>query len=147
MRHDDRPLVFFDADVLIAGAASNTGASHLLLRLSELGFIQGLTCVQVVQEAERNLLRKLPSALPAFRAILTAAEITLLPSVEGKLLDQLQGLAHQDDLPILAAAIKAGSHYLATFNVRHYHVSKDDIRIVQPGDIVIRLRRALSELR
>jgi predicted nucleic acid-binding protein len=142
----DRLRVFFDADVLIAGAASGTGASHLLLRLSELGLVQGVTCSQAVREAERNLREKLPAALPVFRAILAAAEITVIPDVRADSLARLQGLAHQDDLPILAAALEGKSDYLTTFNVRHYQVSGGEIRVARPGEVVARLRRVLADM-
>ncbi len=142
----DRLRVFFDADVLIAGAASSTGASHLLLRVSELGLIEGLTCSQAVREADRNLQSKLPAALPAFRAILAAAEIGVVSDAHGRSLDGLQGFAHQDDLPILAAALEAGSDYLTTFNVRHYRVPEGVMRVARPGNVVARLRRALIEM-
>jgi len=142
----DRLRVFFDADVLIAGAASSTGASHLLLRLSELGLIEGLTCSQAVREAERNLQEKLPAALPAFRAILAAAEITVLPDARREWLGRLHGLAHGDDLPILASALQGGCDYLTTFNVRHYRMSQGEMRVARPGDIVARLRRALASI-
>jgi len=48
--------VFFDADVLLAGSASTTGASHILLKLSELTLVEGITSHQAQTEAERNLL-------------------------------------------------------------------------------------------
>jgi predicted nucleic acid-binding protein len=142
----DRLRVFFDADVLIAGSVSTTGASHLLVRLSELGLIQGLTCSQAVQEAERNLRRKVPAALPAFRAIVAAAEITVLPDARREWLDRVHGLAHEDDLPILASALEGKSDYLTTFNVRHYRISQGEMRVARPGDIVARLRRALASI-
>jgi predicted nucleic acid-binding protein len=138
--------VFFDADVMIAGAASSTGASHVLLRLSELGLIEGLTCAQVLGEVERNLEAKLPAALPAFRAIVVAAEIRVAPEADHDTLNRLREVAHPDDLPVLAAAVTSQSDWLATFNVRHYRVSADEIRVARPGDLVARLRRALSRL-
>jgi hypothetical protein len=71
--------VFVDADVLFAGSASTTGASHLVLQLSELGIIRAFTSRQARDEVERNLTRKLPAALPAFRALANAA---CAPAVE-----------------------------------------------------------------
>jgi predicted nucleic acid-binding protein len=135
--------VFFDADVLIAGAASATGASHVLLRLSEFGLIEGLTCDQVLREADRNLEAKLPAALPAFRAIIAAASIAVVPEVGQEARETLRGRAHEDDLPILAAALAGESDYLTTFNVRHYRVSPGRLRVSRPGDVLAALRRAL----
>jgi predicted nucleic acid-binding protein len=65
--------VFVDSDVLLAGSASTTGASHLILQLSELGLIDAVGSEQVRREVERNLKRKLPAALPDFRLLAGAA--------------------------------------------------------------------------
>ncbi len=51
--------IFCDADVLIAGAASTTGASHILLQLSELTLLVCLTSQYAIREAERNLLARI----------------------------------------------------------------------------------------
>ncbi len=66
-----KPRVFVDAGVLFAGAAgpSEHGASLVVLRMAEITLIEALTSQQVVVEAERNLIAKLPQALPAFRLI------------------------------------------------------------------------------
>ena len=65
--------VFCDADVLIAGAASTRGASHILLQLSELTLIDCVSSPAAIAEAERNIAEKLPAASSAFRKILAAA--------------------------------------------------------------------------
>ncbi len=140
----DRLRVFFDADVLIAGAASATGVSHVLLRLSELGLVEGVTCAQALGEVERNLEAKLPAALPIFRALLAAAAITVAPEARAEVVDRLRGSAEEEDLPILAAALVAECAYLATFNLRHYRGHPASITVARPGDIVARLRRALT---
>ena len=60
-----RPRVFFDADVLFAGAASPSeqGASLVLLRMAELSLIEAITSDQVISEVERNLTAKMPPNL------------------------------------------------------------------------------------
>ena len=137
--------IFFDADALIAGAASTTGASHVLLRLSELTLVEGVTCSHVVIEAERNLLAKLPAAVPAFRLILDAA-VDIVPDSPDSATSELAGQAHPKDLPILAGAIAAGADFLATFNIRHFRVRRVAPLILTPGAIVTRIRRSLARL-
>jgi hypothetical protein len=65
--------VFYDADVLIAGAAPTSGASHILPQLPELTLIECVTSPTAVAEAERNIATKLPAASSVFRKILAAA--------------------------------------------------------------------------
>ncbi len=66
-----------DADALFAGAASVSGASHVILQLGELGIVEVGVPDQARIEAERNLRVKLPAALPAFRTLVDACTTPL----------------------------------------------------------------------
>jgi len=134
-----------DADVLFAGAASVSGASHLILQLGELGIIEVGVPRQAREEAERNLAIKLPAALPALRAILAASCIDLhmtSSAVADRIADA--GEADPKDAPILAAAIAGACAWLVTFNVRDYR--SDRIRVATPGALVAALRTELLRL-
>ena len=105
--------IFFDADTLIAGSASQTGASFLLLQLFEIRVLIELTCRQVVAECRRNLIKKLPQAEPIFDEIIKRAlEIKKNPTLDEQ--NTYRHMAHPKDLPILASAIKSGADYLVT---------------------------------
>lgn len=73
-------LMPVDADVLFAGSASPTefGASLVVLRMAEIPLIHAVTSRQVIVEAERNLAKKMPAALPAFQ--ITSLDIPMSPS-------------------------------------------------------------------
>jgi len=131
--------------VLIAGTASTTGASHILLRLSELTVIDCLTSQYAINEAERNLLAKLPAATPAFRLILRAA-LEVIPAPPQSLVQDIIDQAHPKDAPILAAAIESEADFLATFNVRHFHQRNVPPFIRKPGVIVAQIRSSLVAL-
>jgi hypothetical protein len=131
--------------VLIAGAASTRGASHILLQLSELTLIECVSSPLAVREAERNIAAKLPTALPAFREILDAA-IDLVPEGSPPVTRDLAAQAHQKDVPILAAAVAGGADFLATFNVRHFRSRSSPPLIVQPRRVVAAIRVSLLRL-
>jgi predicted nucleic acid-binding protein len=137
------PRVFVDADALIAGSASTSGASHLILRLGELGLIDVMSSAQVRGEVERNLARKVPAALPAFRALAEAA-CSWVP--DPSKVTALRGQADPKDLPILAAAIQAECEWLVTFNTKHFRPTGNAIRVATPGKFVEALRSLLEEL-
>ncbi|NCO43205.1 PIN domain-containing protein [bacterium] len=139
------PRVFFDAAVLIAGAASRSGAGRLLLKAAELGLVTGITSAQAVAEARRNLEAKLPGAVCAFEQLLSAC-VTVAgdPSVAAEA--QLAGQADSKDLPILAAAVENGAHFLVTFNIRHYSLATERPRVTRPGDLLRAIRGRLSGL-
>lgn len=138
--------VFFDADVLIAGSASKThsSASYILLQLSELTLIEGLICPYVREEAERNLKGKLPQALPVFRALLRTALREVPDPPEGSL-RRWAGRADPEDLPVLAAAVLNGCRYLVTFNIGDYPDPPKPLEVVEPGELVRRVRERLAE--
>lgn len=117
----------------------------MILQLSELGLIGAVASEQVRQESERNLTTKLPAAIPAFRLLANAA-IRWVRNPRTKELEKYRGQADPEDLPILAAALKAGCDSLITFNLRHYWPKDQDIRIETPGDFLTRVRRRLAEL-
>lgn len=137
--------MFVDADVVVAGAASASGASHLLLQLAELGLLEVVASAQVRDEVERVLARKLPSALPAFRRLAEAA-IDWLPDPSAAALVAHAGSADDEDLPILVAAVRSRSDVLLTFNARHYVPRAEPPRIERPGVFLLRLRALLQDL-
>lgn len=141
----NRASVFLDADVLIAGSASASGASRLILQVAELGLIDAVSSAQARAEVERNLARKLPAALPAFR-LLAEAACRWTDDPEPGALTPFEGRAHPKDLPILVAAISAGCDSLVTFNTRDYYPAEGTIRIETPGEFLARLRARLAQL-
>lgn len=140
-----RLRICLDADALFAGAASTSGASHLILQLGELGIIEVGVPEQASAEAERNLAAKLPAALPAFRALLEACCIGLpMPADAESLAIAKSGEADPKDAPILASALVAGCVWLVTFNLRDYRT--DRIRVSNPSDFAEALRGELLQL-
>jgi hypothetical protein len=142
-----KPRIFVDADVLFAGAASPNehSASNLILRMGELTLIDALTSRQATVEAERNIQEKIPAALPAFHLLINRS-LKVVEDPEPSDLLTLAGCAHQEDLPILAAAARDGCGFLATFNLRHYQPGIASVTVLKPGDLVLRIRYLLSQL-
>ena len=138
----DPPRVFVDADVIIAGLRSTSGASHLLLRVGELGLLHMVTSEQVRVEVERNLTRMLPSALPAFRVLLELFEV--VPDASEAMVARLRGQGHAKDLPILGSAVESSCGLLITFNVKDFK-PKRDVVVERPSDFIARLRRRIEE--
>ena len=70
-------FVCVDADVLIAGLLSRTGASHAILVLGELGLLRLVLPEAAVAEVRRNLASKLPEAAPLFEEFLRAVPVKI----------------------------------------------------------------------
>lgn len=141
----EKPSVFLDADVLVAGSFSTTGASHLILRLAELGLIDAVSSAQAREEAERNLRSKLPAGLAGFRA-LTEAAVRWVSNADAASVERLRDQAHEKDVPILAAAVQAGCSSIVTHNVRDYAPISGSIRVNTPGDFMRQLRELLAKM-
>ena len=142
-----RLLVFVDADVIFAGAASPSthGASQMILAMSELTLIEGITSRQAVTEVERNLAAKLPAKLPEFRLLVSRA-LRVVPDPAPEDLPAYGGQADPKDLPLLVAALRHGCPYLVTFNTRHYFPAGGAIKVLRPGDLVLTIRQTLGQL-
>jgi len=139
--------VFFDSDALIAGSASQTGASFLLLQLCEMGIIRGITCSYVFEECRRNLALKMPEALPVFNKIVQLT-LNIKPEASSKTIHQLKNSAHPKDLPVLAAAREADADYLVTFNTKHFTIDNDcKIEVLTPGQLLAVIKTRLSQLK
>jgi hypothetical protein len=144
-----------DADVLFAGAAapSEHGASLVILRMAEITLIEALTSQQVIDEAERNLVAKLPAALPTFRLLVSRC-LRVVPDLEpsdvaacvGHVPELGQARAHPKDAPILAAAVRYRCPWLVTFNVRHYQPRHPAVTVLTPGQLILRVRDRLARL-
>jgi predicted nucleic acid-binding protein len=136
-----KPRVFIDADVLFAGAASPNehSASNLILRMSELTLIEAVASTQVITEVERNLSEKLPKALPAFHLLVSRC-LRIIEDPEPTEIASYGGLADQQDLPILVAAIRSGCGMLAMFNIRHCQPGHPEVMLLKPGRLILRIR-------
>lgn len=143
-----RPRVFIDADVLFAGSASPTehGASLVLLRLGEITLIEVITSQQVITEVERNLAQKIPTALPAFRLLVSRA-LQVRPNPTATEVEAMKGCADAKDLPILVAAVREDCPWLVTFNGRHFQPGHAQVTVLPPGDFIRRVRYLLAGLR
>jgi predicted nucleic acid-binding protein len=96
--------VCLDADVLIAGLLSRTGASHAILILGEIGLLTLVLPEAVIEEVRRNLSAKLSEALPLFQEFLRSVPARVYrPTAQDR--ERARALADPKDVPILASAI------------------------------------------
>ncbi len=147
MNRPVRPRVLVDADVLFAAAAApgEHGASLVVLRMAEITLIEAVTPQQVIVEVERNLIDKLPLALPKFQQLVSRC----LRVVADPAPDDLQpyiGQADPKDLPILVVALREACVWLVTFNVKDFQPGHAAVAITRPGEFVLRVRNVLVSL-
>jgi hypothetical protein len=139
--------VFFDADVLISAATpeSPVSAAHILVQLSALTLVDGVTTPYARDQAERNIKKKLPGALRDFHELLENA-VRVVSDVSQKELSDFAGYAEEQDIPILAGAMLHHCRFLVTRNVSDYYKTPKKLEVIGPGDLVKLAREALLHL-
>ncbi len=142
-----RLRVFFDADVLISAATpeSPISAAHILAQLSALTLIDGVTTTYALDQAERNIKKKLPGSLRDFHELLENA-LRVVSDVSQKELRDFAGYAEEHDIPILAGAVLHHCRFLVTRNVSDYYKTPKKLEVIGPGDLVRSAREALLHL-
>ena len=140
--------IFADANVLIAGADSRSGASNALLRLAEVGLFRLVVSRQVLDEAERNVRKKLPRALHNFAALLARLPMEIVPDPVDEECLRWADVIELKDTPILAAAVLAHVDRLVTLNTKDFTpaVAKASGLFIQtPSELIQDIRRIVEE--
>ncbi len=140
--------VFVDANVLIAGADSTSDASNAILRLAEVGLFQLVVSRQVLDEAERNLRKKLPRALPNFAAQMARLRLEIVPDPTPGEITPWAAIIHPSDAPILCAAVKASTHRFLTLNTRHFTpkvAAQSGLLIQTPAQLMAEVRELVTK--
>jgi len=128
---------FIDASVIFAVSYSATGSARELIYEAIRGrvtlFVSGL----VLEETRRNLLRKAPEALDAYKQLLAVEPFKIVrPPTRAEILRAAKYTTLKD-APIVAAAKKAGVRHLVTFDRKHLLedptvAQKSGLKIVTP---------------
>lgn len=139
--------VFVDANILIAGAASRTGASRAILMLAEIGLIQLVVSRQVLDEAERNLRKKLPSSLPIFAQLLAILPIEVVPDPPLDASAKWTTIIEVKDAPVLEAAVACGAERLISLNTKDFTPEVGElanILVQTPGQFIKAVRSVMQ---
>ena len=72
--------IFLDSSVVIAACGSRSGASHAVIVMAEIGLFKVLISEQVIEESERNITKKLPTALPILKQIFSTINLEIVPN-------------------------------------------------------------------
>ena len=107
--------LFLDANVLFTAAHNPKGKAALVIELANSGYWDVVTSAYAVEEARRNLVRKFPRRLDAFKALL--APVRVAPSPRGV---ECPLPLRAKDCPIFEAALACGATHLLTGDLRDF---------------------------
>jgi predicted nucleic acid-binding protein len=133
--------VFLDSSVLYAAAFSHTGPARRLILKGLQGSIALCLSDLVLEETKRNLTQNAPEALPSVTIIADLLTVSVTRPTKAEVLRAAQ-IVHLKDAPIVAAAAKSKTDYLATHDVKHLltHAKVIDkaygITVLSPADLL-----------
>jgi len=142
------PTVFVDANILIAGSASRTGASRAVLGLAEIGLIQLVVTRQILDETERNVRLKLPQALPILVELLAHLNLQILDDPQQAEFGRWLSVIEEKDAPILATAVHFSPDYFLSLNTKDFTpvvAEATGLTIQTPSEFIQNVREVLSQ--
>ncbi|HET6516102.1 MAG TPA: PIN domain-containing protein [Thermodesulfovibrionales bacterium] len=132
--------VFLDSNVIISGLFSDKGAPRIILDLLCLG-LPMLACTTGeynIIEIERNLTKKMPDVLPAYREYLPLLNLDVIPLPSPGEIKKLFGLTSDKDIPVLASAIIGNVDFLVTGDKKDFIKlkGKRSFKILSPAEFL-----------
>jgi putative PIN family toxin of toxin-antitoxin system len=136
-----KPRVFFDTNVIFSGLYREGGPPAELLDSYAANKLTLVVCGQVLEELVRTIEEKIPQALPALYLLLSSTPPEIVADPGAEEVTRWAQIIHQEDAPILAAAIAAEVDYLVTGNTKHFIADpevarKSGLTIVTPAQLV-----------
>jgi len=132
--------VFLDSSVILAGLKSSSGASNLLLSLSQKRKIQALTSYLVLEEVKRNISKKFSEKeLIKLSNWLKNAKPKIVTLSESDIFLYKEVVATKD-VHVLGGAHKVNAEFLATLDKKHLLKIRKNRRlpfkILTPGELI-----------
>jgi len=134
--------VFLDSNVILSGLISEKGAPRIILDLLSLRlpWLAGLTGEYNIIEIERNLARKLPTALPAYKRYFAKLNLKIVPLPSLADVENYRGYIADKDVPVLVSAISGKADYLVTGDNKDFGKIKESdawpFKIVTPAEFL-----------
>jgi predicted nucleic acid-binding protein len=140
--------IFADSSLLIAGCGSRSGASRAVLTMAEIGLFKLVISEQVLEECDRNLRKKLPTALPIFTQLIATINPEIQPDPSLEESSRWAAIIEAKDTPILAAAVVANVDRLLSLNTKDFtaEVAAQSGLIIQtPAGFVREIREIVEK--
>jgi predicted nucleic acid-binding protein len=133
--------IFLDASVILAGLASETGGSRVLLMQSETKKLSVVISELVLEEVKRNIEKKFSEKeLLTFAAWFKRAKPQVI-AVSKREIELYKKIITSKDAHILASTDKAKVKYLATLDKKHllkidHKKASLPFKILTPGELI-----------
>jgi predicted nucleic acid-binding protein len=108
--------IFLDSNVILSGLVSWRGAPRLILDILSLDLpaLSGLTGRYNLIEIERNIGKKMPDGLPAYRRYLPKLKLEVISVPTPEELASFKGAVGDKDLPVLVSVVNGQADFFVT---------------------------------
>jgi predicted nucleic acid-binding protein len=136
--------VFLDSSVFFAATYSPRGSARDLLLATIQGRVALVLSAYVIDETERNVLKRAPHVHPDFLRLRDNL-IYLLSQPSDALIVDTARVVVEKDAPIIAGAVAANATLVATYDRRHLLSKREEIfaafgvTVATPGEILASL--------
>lgn len=136
--------VFVDTSVLFSAIFSPNGYARDLLHLAGQNVLTLVVSRDVLDETERNLLKKSPGKVSLFTTLIAILEPEIVEDLTPEEVAAAAVYTARKDAPIVAAAMKANVDYLVTFDHKDLLdppevAAKSGLSIVRPEAVIRQL--------
>jgi predicted nucleic acid-binding protein len=134
--------IFLDSNVILSGLISDKGPPRIILDVLtlRLPFLAGSTGKYNLIEIERNLKKKMPGLLSAYKRYLPRLYLKIIPLPRQAELREYSGQIMDKDIPVLVSAIRGKADFLITGDKQHFERLKTSrkypFKIVTPSDFI-----------
>jgi putative PIN family toxin of toxin-antitoxin system len=136
--------VFVDTSVLFSAIFSPNGYARDLLHLAGEDKITLVVSRDVLDETQRNLLKKSPGKIPLFMTLIAVLELEIIEDLNAEEVAAAAEYTTLKAAPIVAAAIKSRVDFLVTFDHKDLLdptqvAEKSGLKIVRPETVIRQL--------
>jgi putative PIN family toxin of toxin-antitoxin system len=136
--------IFIDTSVLFSAIFSPNGYARDLLILAGEDKFTLIVSRDVLDETERNLLKKSPTKIPLFTTLIAVLEPEIIEDLTTQEVAAAAEYTALKDAPIVAAAINSHADYLVTFDHKDLLdppqvAEKSGLKIVRPETVIRQL--------
>lgn len=136
--------IFLDANIFVAAVGSENGASRYIFRIAEKDkTVHLLTSRYVLEEAERNIKKKMSDKYSFFVTLLSSPIITCIEPAPVKFVNNLKTSIKEKDAPVLGSALFSGADILCTLDKEDFFTpkvkalcKKAQVQLFLPGDFL-----------
>lgn len=134
--------IFLDSNVILSGLLSDKGAPRIILDILclRLPFLIGVTGQYNIMEIERNLAKKMPADIPAYREYLPKINLETIPMPKAAEIKKSYGSISDNDIPVLISAVNGNADFLVTGDKKDFVKLKAKgsypFKIISPSEFV-----------